>query len=55
VQVVASNASSSREATRPLFYADITEVVHTHLNMEDTKLVVEWWTPAQGLRRMERE
>jgi hypothetical protein len=31
-----------------LFYADITEVVRT-------KLVVEWWTPTQGLRRIERE
>jgi hypothetical protein len=38
-----------------LFYADITEVVHTHLNVEATKLVVEWWTPTHGLRRIERE
>ena len=37
------------------FYADITEVVHTHLNVEATKLVVEWWTPTHGLRRIERE
>jgi len=35
--------------------ADIAEVVHTHLNPEATMLVVEWWTPAQGLRRIERE
>ena len=36
------------------FYADITEVVHTHLDEKATKLVVEWWTPADGLRRIER-
>jgi hypothetical protein len=37
------------------FHADIAEVVHTHLNEEATLLVVEWWTPSQGLRRIERE
>jgi hypothetical protein len=37
------------------FHADIAEVVHTHLNEQATMLVVEWWTPAQGLRRIERE
>jgi hypothetical protein len=37
------------------FHADITEVVHTHLNDEATMLVVEWWTPTHGLRRVERE
>lgn len=37
------------------FRADIAEVVHTHLNQEATMLVVEWWTPARGLRRIERE
>jgi Pyridoxamine 5'-phosphate oxidase len=37
------------------FHADIAEVVHTHLNAEATMLVVEWWTPARGLRRIERE
>ena len=45
-------------AERPdgaLFYADIAEVVHTHLNVEATMLVVEWWTPTHGLRRIERE
>jgi hypothetical protein len=29
--------------------------VHTHLNDEATMLVVEWWTPTHGLRRVERE
>jgi hypothetical protein len=37
------------------FHTDITEVVHTHLDEKATLLVVEWWTPAQGLRRAERE
>jgi len=37
------------------FYADIAEVVHTHLNEKATMLVVEWWTPTHGLRRTERE
>jgi hypothetical protein len=38
-----------------LFHADIAEVVLTHLNDAATLLVVEWWTPAAGLRRVERE
>jgi hypothetical protein len=29
--------------------------VHTHLNAEATLLVVEWWTPVHGLRKIERE
>jgi hypothetical protein len=37
------------------FHADIDEVVHTHLNEAATRLVVDWWTPGQGLRRIERE
>ena len=37
-----------------LFYADVTEAVHTHLNEEATMLVVEWWTLTHGLRRIER-
>jgi hypothetical protein len=37
------------------FQADIAEVVHTHLNETGTLLVIEWWTPARGLRRIERE
>jgi hypothetical protein len=37
------------------FDADIAEVVHTHLNHEATMLIVEWWTPTHGLRRIERE
>jgi Pyridoxamine 5'-phosphate oxidase len=37
------------------FQADIAEVVHTHLNEAATMLVVQWWTPTRGLRRIERE
>ena len=37
------------------FRADIAEIVHTHLNEQATMLVIEWWTPAHGLRRVERE
>ncbi|QUQ63746.1 pyridoxamine 5'-phosphate oxidase family protein [Kutzneria sp. CA-103260] len=37
------------------FVVDVTEVVHTHLNEAATLLVVEWWTPTAGLRRVERE
>jgi Pyridoxamine 5'-phosphate oxidase len=37
------------------FHVAISEVVHTHLNEKATLLVVEWWTPTQGLRTVERE
>lgn len=37
------------------YTADITEVVVTGLNPEATLLVVEWWTPTGGRRRVERE
>jgi nitroimidazol reductase NimA-like FMN-containing flavoprotein (pyridoxamine 5'-phosphate oxidase superfamily) len=37
------------------FRAEITEVVHTHLNPAATLLVVDWWTPEGGLRKVERE
>jgi hypothetical protein len=36
------------------FVADVTEVVLTRLDPEGTLLVVEWWTPEGGLRRVER-
>jgi hypothetical protein len=36
------------------FCADIAQVVHTHLDEKATVLVVEWWTPSHGLRRVER-
>lgn len=37
------------------FRADILTVVHTHLDEKATLLVVEWWTPTDGLRRIERD
>jgi Pyridoxamine 5'-phosphate oxidase len=37
------------------FHADIAEVVHTHLNEGATMLIIDWWTPTHGLRRIERE
>jgi hypothetical protein len=37
------------------FIADITEIVITGLNAEATKLVIESWTPGQGLHRVERD
>jgi hypothetical protein len=37
------------------FRVDIADVVHTRLNAAATLLVVEWWTPARGLRQAERE
>ena len=37
------------------FATDITEVVLVHLNDAATLLVVEWWTPEDGLRSVERE
>lgn len=37
------------------FRCDIAEVVHTHLNEQATMLVVDWWTPAHGLRSIARE
>jgi hypothetical protein len=38
-----------------MFVADVTEVVITRLNDAADKLVVESWTPARGLRRVERD
>jgi hypothetical protein len=38
-----------------LFRADISEVAITRLNPEATLMVIEWWTPQQGLRTVERE
>jgi hypothetical protein len=37
------------------FRVDVAEVVHTHLDEAATLLVVEWWTPEAGLRKVERE
>jgi hypothetical protein len=37
------------------FRLEIAEVVHTHLNEAATLLVIDWWTPAGGRQRLERE
>ncbi len=50
--VAAGSATDGPEGD--LFRADISEVVHTHLDELATMLVVEWWTPGHGLRRVER-
>ena len=51
--IAAAPVAEAQDGDR--FRADIAEVVHTHLNPQATMLVVEWWTPAHGLRRVERE
>ena len=45
---------ANEEPDGETFVADITEVVVTGLDAEAAKLVVEFWTPEQGLRRVER-
>ena len=52
-RAIAAEPTTGGDADR--FHADIAEVVHTHLNAGATMLVVEWWTPTHGLRRIERE
>jgi hypothetical protein len=53
-RAVAASFQSERSAG-DRFAADIADVVHTHLNETATKLVVDWWTPMQGLQRIERD
>lgn len=50
---IAAGPTEGSDGTR--FYADIAAVVHTHLNDQASMLVVEWWTPTHGLRKVERE
>ena len=50
----AGPAVADGEEHGELFTADITEVVVTGLDDDATLLVVEWWTPDGGLRRVER-
>lgn len=37
-----------------MFVADVTEVVFVHLDGEATRLIIEWWTPDDGRRKVER-
>jgi hypothetical protein len=46
---------TSDESDGDHFRAEIAAVVHTHLIAKATRLVVGWWTPTDGLRRIERE
>ncbi len=50
------NGAIEAEGVPPgeMFVADITEVVFVRLDEAATKLIVEWWTPEGGLRRVER-
>lgn len=50
-----SGEESLEQPDGEMFIADISEVVITGLNSDATRLVVEWWTPEQGLQRVERE
>ena len=50
-----STDEGSDQPQGALFVADISEIVVTGLNAEATRLVVESWTPARGLRRIERD
>ena len=50
-----SPAGAGEASSGDMFTADITSVVITRLNPEGTRLVVESWTPAQGLRTVERD
>ena len=47
--------TGAAESQGELFVIDVREVVHTGLNDAGTALVVEWWTPEGGRRRIERE
>ena len=47
-------ADGADEPHGELVVADVTEVVVTGLDDGATMLVVEWWTPDDGLRRVER-
>ena len=49
------DASSARSSDGERFRADITVVVHIHLNDAASLLVIEWWTPSDGLQMTERE
>jgi Pyridoxamine 5'-phosphate oxidase len=47
--------STTDEPGSDRFHADIAVVVHTHLDEKATMLVIDWWTPTGGLRRIERQ
>jgi hypothetical protein len=49
------NGEAEQQPVGEAFVADVSEVVITCLDADATKLVVEWWTPAGGLQRIERD
>jgi hypothetical protein len=53
--VLVAPTGDAAAAAGDRFRVEIAEVVHTHLNDVATLLVVEWWTPTGGLRRIDRE
>jgi hypothetical protein len=53
--VTADDVAGDEVPDGEMFVADVTEVVVTGLDPTATKLVVEWWTPERGRRRIERE
>jgi hypothetical protein len=50
-----ATAGASEQPDGEMLIADITEVVITGLNAEATQLVIEFWTPERGLRKVERD
>lgn len=48
-------AGDGEDGGGDLYAADITEVVVTGLDPTASRLVVEWWTPDGGRRRVERD
>jgi Pyridoxamine 5'-phosphate oxidase len=54
-RAIPAGAVTTDQADGQAFVAHITEVVITGLNAEANKLVVEYWTPERGLRRVERD
>lgn len=50
-----STGDSTGDPDGQMFVADITAVTVTRLSDDGTRLVVEWWTPDGGLRRVERD
>ncbi len=53
--VAAGGEQAGEEPEGRQFVCDIHEVVITHLDEAATRLIVEWWTPVHGLRRIERD
>jgi hypothetical protein len=54
-RAIASVASGTEQIGGVTFVADIHEVVITELNAQADKLIIEFWTPAKGRHRVERD